>query len=180
MVQVGNAVPKLIAKAIGRAYVKRIGRRRGESRRRTTMADRLTERQRSSLMSRIRTKHTGPELKVRSVAHGSGYRFSLHRDDLPGKPDIVFPRYRSVVFVHGCFWHQHAGCQKSAMPAARREFWTAKLSRNVVRDAENRRGLRRAGWRVLVIWECQTRERDVVARKLKRFLGGPTSGHRAR
>jgi DNA mismatch endonuclease (patch repair protein) len=121
-------------------------------------------------MSGVRTKHTGPELKVRSVAHGAGYRFALHRMDLPGKPDIVFPRFKSVVFVHGCFWHQHKGCSKSTLPATRKEFWTAKLGRNVVRDTENKKTLRRAGWRVLVIWECQTREGDVVAQKLKRFL----------
>lgn len=136
------------------------------------MADRFTKEQRSALMSGIQTKHTGPELKVRSAAHGSGYRFSLHRKDLPGKPDIVFPRFKSVVFVHGCFWHQHEGCSKCALPATRRDFWAAKLTRNVARDAENRRELRRAGWRVLVIWECQTNERDAVAKKLKRFLEG--------
>lgn len=139
------------------------------------MADRLTSQQRSALMSGVRTKHTGPELKVRRVAHGAGYRFALHRKDLPGKPDIVFPRFKSAVFVHGCFWHQHEGCSKSALPATRREFWAAKLSRNVVRDAENKRGLRRAGWRVLVIWECQTRECGALAKKLKRFLDGPTA-----
>ena len=121
-------------------------------------------------MSGVRTKHTGPELKVRSVAHRAGYRFSLHRKDLPGKPDIVFPRFKSVVFVHGCFWHQHKGCSKSTSPATRKEFWTAKLSRNVSRDAENREKLRRAGWRVLVIWECEIRDRDVLAEKLERFL----------
>jgi DNA mismatch endonuclease (patch repair protein) len=139
------------------------------------MSDRLTRKQRSILMAGVRTKHTGPELKVRSIAHGAGYRFSLHRKDLPGRPDIVFPRYKSVVYVHGCFWHQHKGCPKSVLPATREDFWTAKLSRNVSRDVENMRGLRRAGWRVLVIWECQTRDMDLVARKLKHFLQRSTS-----
>ena len=135
------------------------------------MADRLTEEQRSSLMSRIRTKHTGPELKVRSGAHGAGYRYALHRKDLPGQPDIVLPRFKSVVFVHGCFWHQHKGCRKSTLPTTRREFWAAKLSRNVNRDSENELRLRRAGWRVLVIWECETKARQTIIRKLRRFLG---------
>jgi DNA mismatch endonuclease, patch repair protein len=121
-------------------------------------------------MSRVRTKHTAPELKVRSIAHGLGYRFSLHRNDLPGKPDIVFPRFKSAVFVHGCFWHQHEGCSKSTLPTTRREFWAVKLTRNVARDLENRRELRRAGWRVMVIWECQTRREDIIVRKLRRFL----------
>lgn len=115
------------------------------------MADRLTEKQRSILMYRVRTKHTAPELTVRSVAHRAGYRFSLHRKDLPGTPDIVFPRFKSVVFVHGCFWHQHKGCSKSTQPVTRKKFWTAKLSRNMSRDAENRKTLRKIGWRVLVI-----------------------------
>jgi DNA mismatch endonuclease (patch repair protein) len=134
------------------------------------MADRLTEKQRSSLMSRIRTKHTEPELKVRSAAHGAGYRYALHRKDLPGNPDIVLPRFKSVVFVHGCFWHQHKGCRKSTLPTTRGEFWAAKLSRNVDRDTENELRLRRAGWRVLVIWECETKARQTITRKLKRFL----------
>ena len=140
--------------------------------RETSLADRLSKKQRSILMSSVRTEHTGPELEVRSVAHRSGYRFTLHRKDLPGKPDIVFPRFKSVVFVHGCFWHRHKGCSKSSLPATRRDFWAAKLSRNVIRDTENRCQLRGAGWRVLVIWECQARERNVVAKKLKRFLDG--------
>jgi DNA mismatch endonuclease, patch repair protein len=134
------------------------------------MSDRLTQRQRSILMSGVRTKHTEPELRVRSVAQKAGYSFTLHREDLPGKPDIVFPRFKSVVFVHGCFWHRHKRCPKSALPATRQEFWTAKLSRNVVRDTENKRKLRRFGWRVLVVWECQTRDGDVVAQRLNRFL----------
>jgi len=101
--------------------------------RRFIMSDRLTRKQRSILMAGVRTKHTGPELKVRSIAHGASYRFSLHRKDLPGRPDIVFPRYKSVVYVHACFWHQHKGCSKSVLPATRKDFWTAKLSRNVSR-----------------------------------------------
>jgi DNA mismatch endonuclease (patch repair protein) len=140
------------------------------------MADRLTQKQRSILMSGVRTKHTAPELTVRSVAHRAGYRFSLHRKDLPGTPDIVFPRFKSVVFVHGCFWHQHKGCSKSTQPATRKKFWTAKLSRNMSRDAENRKKLRKTGWRVLVIWECETRNREVLAEKLKCFLDRSAPG----
>jgi DNA mismatch endonuclease (patch repair protein) len=134
------------------------------------MSDRITPNQRSLLMSGVRTKHTGPELKVRSVAHRAGFRFALHRRDLPGKPDIVLPRFKAAVFVNGCFWHQHEGCSKSSLPATRKAFWKAKLSRNVARDVENREKLCGAGWRVLVIWECKTRNGDVVADKLKRFL----------
>ncbi len=151
------------------------GRRRSTSgRRRSTngqkVTDRLTRNQRSELMARVRSTHTAPEIKVRSLSHRLGYRFSLHRKDLPGSPDVVFPRLRSVIFVHGCFWHCHSHCRKASIPATRRDFWTAKLDRNVARDAIACRQLRREGWRVLVIWECETKTDGKLLRKLNSFL----------
>ncbi len=106
-------------------------------------------------MSRIRGKDTGPEIAVRSSLHRLGFRFRLHVNDLPGRPDIVLPKYRTVIFVHGCFWHRHKGCRFAYTPKTRTAFWTAKFAENVARDALNRQSLEGLGWRVLVIWECQ-------------------------
>lgn len=118
------------------------------------MADTLTPEERSERMSRIRGAHTKPELLVRKWLHARGFRFRLHRRDLPGRPDLVLPKYGSVVFVHGCFWHAH-GCQKGRIPGTRSEFWKAKFESNRKRDTRNTRALRAAGWRVFKIWECQ-------------------------
>lgn len=107
-------------------------------------------------MSRIRGKDTRPELRVRSALHRLGYRFRLNRRDLPGKPDIVLPRYQTVIFVHGCFWHRHPGCRFAYTPKSRVEFWQAKFQRNVERHREVEEELTTLGWRVLVIWECET------------------------
>jgi DNA mismatch endonuclease, patch repair protein len=134
------------------------------------VVDTLTRQRRSELMASVRTKHTGPQLKVRSIVHRLGLRFRLHRNDLPGRPDLVFPRLRAVVFVHGCFWHRHRGCPKSSIPATGTEFWRAKLARNVIRDTAVIRSLRRAGWRVLIVWECETRAQPRLAKKLSKFL----------
>lgn len=109
--------------------------------------------ERSRIMRAVRSKDTKPEMLVRRCLHALGFRFRLHRRDLPGNPDIVLPRWRAVVFVHGCFWHLH-GCPKSRMPATRREFWEAKLRRNVERDAAAKKLLKAGGWRVFVVWEC--------------------------
>jgi DNA mismatch endonuclease Vsr len=127
-------------------------------------------------MAAIRSKGTKPEMAIRSIAHRLGYRFRLHRRDLPGKPDLVFPARRKVVFVNGCFWHQHSRCRFAARPATRPEFWAAKLDGNRERDRRVRRALRNAGWEVLVIWECQLRDPAAVTVRLMRFLGpsGPT------
>jgi DNA mismatch endonuclease (patch repair protein) len=122
------------------------------------MPDVLTPEQRSRNMRAIRDRDTGPELMVRRLLHGMGFRFRLHRRDLPGCPDIVLPGRRVVVFVHGCFWHRHRchfGCVE---PTTRPEFWRAKFAANVARDRRSIRALRRAGWQVIVIWECQTRD----------------------
>lgn len=124
------------------------------------VSDTLSQAQRSFLMSRIRGKDTAPERQVRSLLHRMGYRFRLHRRDLPGSPDIVLPRLRTVVFVHGCFWHRHAGCRYSTTPRSRARFWRLKFERNVERDGENRAALRRLGWRVITVWECQVRRCD--------------------
>lgn len=121
-------------------------------------------------MSRIRGKNTKPELIVRRLAHGMGYRFRLHRKDLPGSPDLVFPGRRKVVFVHGCFWHRHEGCRKTTTPKTRAEFWAEKFGRNVERDAENYAALKENGWHHLVVWECETTDLDALAMRLRKFL----------
>lgn len=139
------------------------------------MADRLTPERRSYLMSRVRGKNTTPELRVRKLAHALGYRFRLHRRDLPGKPDLVFPRLHKIIFVHGCFWHRHEGCRLATHSKSRTEFWEAKFERNVERDRRVRAELRALGWDVLVIWECETRESDTLEDILRRFFAHGTS-----
>ena len=109
-------------------------------------------------MSRIHSKDTQPELRVRSLLHRMGFRFRLHRKDLPGSPDIVLPKHGLVIFVHGCFWHRHEKCKGASQPKTHMEFWQAKLERNMRRDQINERRLVALGWRVLTIWECQTRD----------------------
>jgi DNA mismatch endonuclease (patch repair protein) len=135
------------------------------------VADKLSAERRSANMRRIRNKDTSPELMLRSMIHRLGYRFRLHRKDLPGKPDLVFPSRRKVIFVHGCFWHQHSGCKEGRLPASRLEYWEPKLKRNQVRDAENRAHLEEAGWDVLTVWECSLRKRPPLIKTLRRFLG---------
>jgi DNA mismatch endonuclease (patch repair protein) len=110
---------------------------------------------RSALMRRVSTKGSKPEMRVRRALHALGFRFRLHRRDLPGSPDIVLPRHRSVIFVHGCFWHRHPGCRQTTTPKTRAAFWQAKFDANQARDARVEEALRRAGWRVHVIWECE-------------------------
>ena len=134
------------------------------------MTDIVNAARRSEIMSRIKSRNTKPELIVRRIAHGLGFRFRLHRGDLPGSPDIVFPRYRTVVFVHGCFWHRHDGCRYAYRPKSRIQFWTNKFEENVARDARNEMALRNLGWRVLVIWECETKDRAVVRARLLAHL----------
>lgn len=117
--------------------------------------DRLTKKRRSWNMSRIRSRDTKPELIVRSLLHRMGYRFRLHRKDLPGKPDIVLPKYRTVVFVHGCFWHRHKGCKYAYTPKSRIDFWQEKFHENIERDKKRQIELKRLGWKIIVIWECE-------------------------
>ena len=135
------------------------------------MVDVLTPEQRQYCMSRIRGKDTKPEMIVRKLVHALGYRYRLHRHDLPGCPDLVFPGRRKVILVHGCFWHRHRCRYGQVMPATRRRFWREKLESNRARDALNRRRLRRLGWQVLVVWECQTRNSAGLLDRIVRFLG---------
>jgi len=121
-------------------------------------------------MSRIRSRDTWPELIVRRLVHGMGYRFRLHVASLPGKPDIVLPRLRKIIEVRGCFWHQHRDCVDSHIPKSRVEYWGPKLERNQRRDRENVQALQRLGWRVYVVWECETNAASQLARRLSRFL----------
>lgn len=120
---------------------------------------------RSAQMALVKGKDTKPELRVRRLAHRLGFRFRLHRRDLPGSPDLVFPRRRAVVFVHGCFWHRHPdpNCWRSRLPKTRREFWIPKLEANVARDGAARAALEALGWRVLIVWECETTPRRLAA-----------------
>jgi DNA mismatch endonuclease (patch repair protein) len=135
------------------------------------MVDRLTPEARSRNMAAIRGKDTAPELAVRRMLHAMGYRFRLHRRDLPGSPDIVMPARHTAVFVHGCFWHQHKRCTHAPTPTSRTAYWLPKLAANVARDARNQRELREMGWRVVVVWECQVRrDASAVARRLQRLL----------
>lgn len=127
-------------------------------------------------MAKIKARDTRPELVVRRWLHRAGYRFRLHRGDLPGCPDIVLARHCTAVFVHGCFWHRHPGCARASTPHTRQAFWLSKFSRNVARDRAVRSALQDLGWRVLVIWECETRKPEVLANLLKSALD-PAFGH---
>lgn len=123
-------------------------------------------------MRAIRSTRTIPEMAVRSAIHGLGYRYRLHIKGLPGKPDIVFGPKKKIVFVHGCFWHQHPDktCPDSRLPKSRLDYWVPKLARNIERDAENIRALREGGWKVLIVWECQTRKIAPLQKRLVKFL----------
>lgn len=135
--------------------------------------DTLTARQRSERMSRIRSKDTKPEMRVRRIVHGLGYRYRLHAGDLPGRPDLVFRPRRKVIFVHGCFWHRHEGCSRNRIPKSpeRHDFWREKLNGNARRDRLNHAALSDKGWGVLVIWECETKNLDRLASRVAAFLG---------
>ena len=134
------------------------------------MADVFSKQDRSRIMGAVKGKNTRPELMVRSLLHRMGYRFRLHRKDLPGKPDIVLPKYRTVIFVHGCFWHRHKGCKYASMPATNTEFWTAKFEANTKRDKSNVKALKKTGWKVLIVWQCELKAEDKLARKLRSKL----------
>lgn len=138
--------------------------------------DHLLREDRSALMARIRSSDTGPELKVRKVAHRMGLRFRLKRKDLPGTPDLVFPKYRLAVFVHGCFWHRHPGCARATIPKSRVAFWTKKLEANVARDQRAVRDLEELGWRVLVLWECQLKDEEELRKRLREATVGTGGG----
>jgi DNA mismatch endonuclease, patch repair protein len=134
--------------------------------------DRLTPQRRSWNMSRIRGSNIGPERRVRSLLHRMGFRFSLCRRDLPGRPDIVLPRWRIAVFVHGCFWHQHSGCRNAVMPKTRSEFWSNKLRGNVTCDQIVLHSLQQLGRRVLTVWECELEKTETLGQRLQRRIAG--------
>lgn len=145
------------------------------------MADTMSRQRRSEVMSRIRGKNTGPEMAVRRAAHAMGYRYRLHRPDLPGKPDLVFPGRRKVIFVHGCFWHLHSDpdCRSARLPKSNRDYWRPKLERNVARDIEQRNRLAELGWDALILWECEIRTGDGVADRIREFLDGKPPARQA-
>ena len=133
------------------------------------MADTFSAEQRSWVMGRIRSRDTVPERIVRSMLHRIGFRFRLHRKDLPGKPDIVLPKHRAIVFVHGCYWHGH-GCKRGRPPRSNQAYWSEKIAGNRARDDQHVYALKTLGWRPIVIWECELRDPDSVLDKLRAFL----------
>ena len=132
--------------------------------------DRVSQQTRSAMMAKVKSKDSKPERIVREEVRKLGVGYRLHRRELPGKPDLVFSGRRAVIFCHGCFWHQHPDCRKSTIPATNSEFWQSKLRRNVERDAQNIADLEAAGWRTLVVWECETKNPDALSVKLREFL----------
>ena len=126
------------------------------------MTDVVDSKTRSRMMAGIRGKETRPELALRRSLHALGFRYRLHARDLPGRPDLVLPKFEAVIFVHGCFWHRHSGCRYASMPSTRSEFWSAKFAANLARDTLVRRELQEAGWRVAVVWECALRTEQAV------------------
>lgn len=134
--------------------------------------DTRTPAQRRRIMQAVKSKDTSPELTVRHLLHALGYRFRLHRKGLPGRPDIVFPGRKKAIFVHGCFWHWH-GCAKGQLPKSKLDYWQPKLAKNVERDRTKQEQLESLGWKVLVVWQCETKERTGLECKLRAFLDGP-------
>ncbi|SFL09513.1 T/G mismatch-specific endonuclease [Nitrosomonas aestuarii] len=122
-------------------------------------------------MSRIRSKDMAPEMVVRRLLYKNGYRYRLHNKELPGKPDIVFSRRKKIILVHGCFWHQHAGCKNGHLPKSNLEYWLPKLNRNIERDKRIKTELAEMDWKVLVVWECELKDKDALLAKLNKFLG---------
>lgn len=135
------------------------------------MVDSISQEARSALMSRIRGKNTRPELQVRRLLFAAGYRYRLHVPTLPGSPDLVFSSRKKVIFVHGCFWHLHENCRFARLPKSRVEFWSNKLSANKARDSRKSEALIAAGWKVMVVWECEIDDISALENKLKDFLG---------
>ena len=134
------------------------------------MADVFTSEKRSAIMAQIKGENTKPELLVRRIVHSLGYRYRLHGKKLPGKPDLVLPRHHKVILVHGCFWHGHARCRRSALPTSNVDFWHEKIEGNRTRDRRTVRKLRRMGWQVLVVWQCETKDVARLTARLELFL----------
>jgi DNA mismatch endonuclease (patch repair protein) len=126
--------------------------------------------QRSRNMSAIKSKNTKPEITVRKLLHSMGYRFRLHKKDLPGSPDIVLPKYKTVIFVHGCFWHRHQNCKYASNPKTRREFWEKKFKENIERDKKTQEKLKNLGWKTNIVWECEVKNREILILKLEEIL----------
>ena len=135
------------------------------------MTDTISSERRSANMRAVHSRDTQPEISVRKIVYELGYRYRLHRKELPGEPDVVFIGKLKAIFVHGCFWHQHKGCKRATMPQSNVAFWQNKLARNVERDAEQMRSLKANGWKTLVVWECETKNKLKLANRLRRFLG---------
>jgi DNA mismatch endonuclease (patch repair protein) len=141
------------------------------------MADTVDAKVRSWIMANVPQRNTSPERIVRSFLHQLGYRFRLHRRDLPGSPDIVLPKYKIAIFVHGCFWHQHRGCRKARRPTSNTDYWNQKLDENVLRDKRQILELKMLGWQVIVVWQCEAQNINSLSRKLNalRQTASPTS-----
>jgi DNA mismatch endonuclease, patch repair protein len=134
------------------------------------VSDSVSREQRSRNMARIRSRDTQPELIVRSTLHRLGYRFRLHKKSLPGRPDIVLSKHQTAIFVHGCFWHRHKGCKRCTTPKSNQDYWGPKLLGNKKRDTENYAALRKLGWHVLIVWECETKDSHTLINKLTGFF----------
>lgn len=134
--------------------------------------DPLTPAERSVRMGQVRSKDTKPEMVVRQLVHGMGFRYRLHVRDLPGRPDLVFPGRGKIIFVHGCFWHRHASCKNTRWPKSKLDFWKPKLEANKRRDRANQKALRAMGWKLMVVWECQLRNTAQVTKRIREFLDG--------
>ena len=132
--------------------------------------DTASPEKRSWIMRQVKGRDTSPEKIVRSLLHRMGYRFRLQRDDLPGKPDIVLPRFKTVVFVNGYFWHRHSGCKRATTPATNVDYWQTKFARNVARDARNQAELEKMGWRVVIVWECELKDKTTLEKRLDDYL----------
>ncbi len=134
--------------------------------------DVFSREKRSQIMSRVSGKNTKPELVVRSLLHNMGYRFRLHRNDLPGKPDITLPKYKKIIFVHGCFWHGHIDCPRAKRPTTNKKFWNEKLNKNIERDKITVNNLKALGWDVLTVWTCEVKDTEKLRNKLLSFIEG--------
>jgi DNA mismatch endonuclease (patch repair protein) len=133
--------------------------------------DRVTKATRSKIMAAVHTRDTGAEKAVRSIVHRLGFRYSLTRDDLPGRPDLVLVSRRKVIFVHGCFWHGHS-CRYGRLPKSRSEYWKPKIAVNKARDRRQANGLRKAGWSVMIVWQCQLKKKDALEARIEDFVNG--------
>lgn len=131
--------------------------------------DTITKQQRSINMSKIRSKNTSPEVIVRKILLGMGFRYRLHLASLPGKPDVILKKYKTAIFINGCFWHQHKNCKRSSIPKSNKDYWVPKLENNIQRQKENISQLKRLGWKPLIIWECEVKKIDELTQKLSKI-----------